>query len=289
MAGILRRAPAASRAIARLAVGAGCRPYGAAAALELSDDEDGWCCDRVEVPTADSPGIDYRRGVQWVFIGNPGVEKSAYAGRLARLLSVPHISMGSLVRSELVPSRHGSLLSKQIANALNEGKLLPDNIILGLLSKRLEQGYYRGETGFILDGFPRTRIQAEILDHMAEIDLVVNFKCTEDCLVKKHLGSCICLRCIASDRSDSVANSQPGIQLSSTCQAKMPANVAKEAALQEKLRVYIEERKPLEEYYGKRKKLLDIEVAKGTREVWHGLLEALQLEHMDRESQKLTA
>ncbi|CAN6449107.1 unnamed protein product [Victoria cruziana] len=289
MAGILRRAPAASRAAARLAVGTRCRPYGAAAALELSDDEDGWRFDRVGVPTADSPGTDYRRGVQWAFIGSPGVEKSLYAGRLASVLGVPHISMGSLVRSELVSARNGSPLSKQIVNALNEGKLLPDNIILGLLSKRLEQGYYRGETGFILDGFPRTRIQAEILDHMAEIDLVVNFKCTEDCLVKKHLGSCVCLRCSGSVRSDSGANCQPGIQLSSTSQAKVPANVAKEAALQEKVRVYIEQRKPMEEYYKKRNKLLDIEVAKGTREVWQGLLEALQLDHIDTESQKLTA
>lgn len=48
----------------------------------------------------------------------------------------------------------------QIANAVNEGRLVPEDVIFGLLSKRLEEGYYRGETGFILDGIPRTRIQA---------------------------------------------------------------------------------------------------------------------------------
>ena len=93
--------------------------------------------------------------------------------------------------------------------------------IFGLLSKRLEDGYSRGETGFILDGFPRTRIQAvscfissfkimtwtahnfsilftlkkcrdvsqEILDHIAHVDLVVNFKCSEEELMKKNLGT----------------------------------------------------------------------------------------------------
>ena len=51
-------------------------------------------------------------------------------------------------------------LQIQIANAVNEGKLVPEEIIFALLSKRLEEGYCRGETGFILDGIPRTRMQA---------------------------------------------------------------------------------------------------------------------------------
>ena len=54
---------------------------------------------------------------------------------------------------------HG-VLPMQIAHSLDHGKLVPEDIIFGLLSKRLEDGYSRGETGFILDGFPRTRIQA---------------------------------------------------------------------------------------------------------------------------------
>lgn len=48
----------------------------------------------------------------------------------------------------------------QIANAVNEGQLVPEDVIFALLSKRLEEGYYRGESGFILDGIPRTKIQA---------------------------------------------------------------------------------------------------------------------------------
>jgi len=48
----------------------------------------------------------------------------------------------------------------QIANSVNEGRLVPEDIIFGLLTKRLEDGYNKGETGFILDGIPRTRMQA---------------------------------------------------------------------------------------------------------------------------------
>lgn len=50
--------------------------------------------------------------------------------------------------------------TRQIANAVNERKLVPEEVIFTLLSRRLEEGYYRGETGFILEGIPRTRVQA---------------------------------------------------------------------------------------------------------------------------------
>jgi adenylate kinase family enzyme len=51
-------------------------------------------------------------------------------------------------------------LYAQIANSVNEGRLVPEDIIFGLLTKRLEEGYHKGEIGFILDGVPRTRMQA---------------------------------------------------------------------------------------------------------------------------------
>ena len=111
----------------------------------------------------------------------PGAQRHVFAERLSKLLQVPHMSMGNLVRQELSP--HSSLYN-QIANSLNEGKLVPEEIIFGLLTRRLEEGYSRGETGFILDGIPRTRIQAEILDQIVHVDLVVNFKCSDENLVK---------------------------------------------------------------------------------------------------------
>lgn len=125
------------------------------------------------------------RGVQWAFIGSPRAKKRVYAESLSKLLEVPCISMASLARQELNPR---SSLYKQIANAVNRRMLVPEDIIFGLLSKRLEDGYYKGETGFILDGIPRSRLQAEILDQLVEIDLVVNFRCTDDYLVKHQQG-----------------------------------------------------------------------------------------------------
>eukprot|EP00268_Persea_americana_P026884 TRINITY_DN2642_c0_g2_i3.p1 TRINITY_DN2642_c0_g2~~TRINITY_DN2642_c0_g2_i3.p1 ORF type:complete len:174 (+),score=22.88 TRINITY_DN2642_c0_g2_i3:255-776(+) len=97
------------------------------------------------------------RTVQWVFLGSPGVGKGTYASRLSHLLGVPHIATGDLIREEL--STTGPL-SLQLAEIVNQGKLVSDEIIISLLSKRLESGGAKGESGFILDGFPRTIRQA---------------------------------------------------------------------------------------------------------------------------------
>uniref|UniRef100_A0A6N2MS13 adenylate kinase n=2 Tax=Salix TaxID=40685 RepID=A0A6N2MS13_SALVM len=162
--------------------------------------------------------------------------------------------MGTLLRQEL---NLNSSVYKQIAIAVNEGKLVPEDVIFGLLSKRLEEGYNRGENGFILDGIPRTRMQAEILDQIADIDLVVNFKCGEGNLVKRNFIS-------AENSSYSVADAG--------------------SVSNEKFRIYAQEGKALEGYYRKQQKLLDFQVAGGSGETWQGLLAALHLKHLSAAS-----
>ncbi|KAM7509804.1 hypothetical protein LguiB_008679 [Lonicera macranthoides] len=235
----------------------------------------------------DSEGSISGRGVQWVIIGDPMANRHVYADRLSKLLQVPHISMGTLVRQELHP--HSSLC-KQIASAVNLGKLVPEEVIFGLLSKRLEEGYSKGETGFILDGIPRTRVQAEILEQIVDIDLVLNFKCTE-CLLKTHLGNQTCSTC-----EDLLKMGSPKLSLNLPSKDNQMEHTAAaaadaESALKEKHRIYTEQRKPLEDYYRKQKKLLDFQVAGGPGETWQGLLAALHLQHMSAvsSSQKLSA
>ncbi|AQK47132.1 Adenylate kinase 1 chloroplastic [Zea mays] len=97
------------------------------------------------------------RRVQWVFLGCPGVGKGTYASRLSQLLGVPHIATGDLVRDALATP---GPFSNKLAEIVNHGKLVSDEIIINLLSRRLEEGEEKGELGFILDGFPRTIGQA---------------------------------------------------------------------------------------------------------------------------------
>ncbi|XP_022744737.1 probable adenylate kinase 6, chloroplastic isoform X2 [Durio zibethinus] len=132
------------------------------------------------------------RNVQWVFLGFPGVGKGTYASRLSNLLGVPHIATGDLVRDELASS---GPLSSQLKEIVSQGKLVLDEIIIDLLSKPLEAGEPRGESGFILDGFPRTIRQAEILEEVTDIDLVVNLKLRKEAFLAKCLGRRICSEC----------------------------------------------------------------------------------------------
>ncbi|CAN1321716.1 Probable adenylate kinase 7, mitochondrial [Linum perenne] len=242
MAGLSRLGLAAAPSVLRrLGVLAGTRAYRSAAAVEYhySDEEEeedvefhDFTGTRRTLAAAD--GSTLERGVQWVLIGDPGAKKHLYAERLSKVLQVPHISMGNLLRQELSPR---SSLYKHISNAVNEGKLVHEEVIFGLLSKRLEEGYSKGETGFILDSIPKTRLQAEILDQIVDIDLVVNFKTAAQQLVKSNYV---------------------GIGHSAT------ASVYSQG-------------KAVEDYYRKQRKLLDFQVAGGPGETWQGLLAALHL------------
>ncbi|KAK1266330.1 hypothetical protein QJS04_geneDACA016677 [Acorus gramineus] len=254
MAGITRlaaKAATSSRAaIARRLSPSPIRTF-AAAAVDYSDHE--WSDEEEETvpartgPVPDRAGSREWRGVQWVFMGTPGAQKHVYASRLSKLL--------------------------EIANAVTEGKLVPEDIIFGLLSKRLDEGYRRGESGFILDGIPRTRMQAEILDQIADIDLVVNFKCNEDWFTKNHIGGGICVSC---GRSIGACSLRPTC-MACTLHTRLQDSINTEDFRKEKLRVYAEQSKDLEDYYRKQKKLLDFQVAGGPGETWQALLAALRL------------
>ncbi|CAJ1791590.1 unnamed protein product [Sphenostylis stenocarpa] len=261
----------------------------AAAALCYHDDdveEEEKCAPR---GVLDAQGCTPERGVQWVMIGEPGARRNLFAQRLSKLLEVPHISMATLLSQDLNPR---SSLYLQIAHALDHGKHVPEEIIFGLLKKRLEDGYSRGETGFILDGFPRTRIQAvscfissikivncskfsvlvtptkcrdvsqEILDHIARVDLVVNFKSSEEELMKKNIGN------------RKFNSHQEYILMASS---RHPTKQMPDDHVQS----HTDECKLLEDYYRKQKKLLNFEVEGGHGETWQGLLAALHLQHIN--------
>lgn len=233
--------------------------------------------------------------MQWVFLGCPGVGKGTYASRLSTLLSVPHIATGDLVREEL---NSGSNLGKQLADIVNQGQLVSDEIIISLLSKRLEAGEGKGESGFILDGFPRTVRQAEILDEVTHIDLVVNLKLPESVLIEKCLARRICGECGKNFNVASInvkgENGHPGISMAPLlpppqCVSKLITRADDtEDVVKERLRVYNEKSEPVEDFYRGQGKLLEFDLPGGIPESWPKLLEVLNLDEQD-EKQSVAA
>lgn len=230
--------------------------------------------------------------MQWVFLGCPGVGKGTYASRLSKLLAVPHIATGDLVRDEL--SSKGPL-SSQLAEIVNHGKLVPDEIIINLLSQRLQIGEAKGESGFILDGFPRTIRQAEILEGVTNIDLVINLKLREEALLAKCLGRRTCSQCggnynvacidIKADHGNP-AMYMPALLPPPHCASKLiTRSDDTEQVVKERLRIYNEKSRPVEEFYRIRGKLLEFDLPGGIPESWTKLLQALNLDdHEDERS-----
>lgn len=245
------------------------RAYSAAAAMAVQD-FDYW---ELPLPVLqDTNAQRTGRGPQWIFLGSPGVGKATYASRLAKLLNVPHISMGSLLRKE---ASLPTAFAKELASIIRQGMLVPDDVIFSILSKRLEQKIEFEGSGFIFDGFPRTINQAEILDQVADVDLVVNMKLREGVLAR-HMDSCCCSECGCS-----LDNEQENSQCCPKCKAIAPLDppvLGRANLLRDRQRLYTSQCKPVEHYYRKQGKLLDFEVAGGIPQTWPRLLSALRLE-----------
>ncbi|TMW98434.1 hypothetical protein EJD97_004033 [Solanum chilense] len=243
-----------------------------------------------KLPTSEPKG----RNIQWVFLGCPGVGKGTYAARLSKLLGVPHIATGDLVRQQL--SSHGPLASK-LVDIVSQGQLISDEIVIDLLSKRLEAGEAKGETGFILDGFPRTIRQAEILEGVTDIDLVINLKLREDALIAKCLGRRTCsecggnynVACIDMKGDDGEARMyMPPLLPPPHCETKLiTRSDDTENVVKERLRIYHEMSKPVEDFYRQRGKLLEFDLPGGIPESWSKLLQALNI--YDDEDKKSAA
>ncbi|CAL0321369.1 unnamed protein product [Lupinus luteus] len=235
-------------------------------------------------PRVPPPDDLKNKHVQWVFLGCPGVGKGTYASRLSNLIGVPHIATGDLLREQLASS---TSLSSQLSETVKQGQLVSDEVIINLLSNRLAAGEAKGESGFILDGFPRTVKQAEILEGVTEIDLVINLKLREDVVLEKCLGRRICSQCGGNFNVASIninaENGSPGIIMApllppANCMSKLTTRSDDtEVVVKERLRIYNEMSRPVEEFYRIRGKLLEFDLPGGIPESWPKLLQALNL------------
>ncbi|GAB3952327.1 adenylate kinase [Streptomyces sparsus] len=127
-----------------------------------------------------------------LLVGPPGAGKGTQAALLARTLGIPHISTGDLFRANI---SQGTPLGQQAKAFMDEGRLVPDEVTIGMAKDRMEQP--DAEHGFLLDGFPRNLAQAEALDVILKesglsLDAVLDLEVPEDEVVKRIAGRRMC-------------------------------------------------------------------------------------------------
>ena len=126
-----------------------------------------------------------------ILLGAPGAGKGTQAEMLCKKLSIPAISTGNMLREAMA---NGTELGKKVKKFMDEGSLVPDELIIGIVADRVDQPDCAN--GFILDGMPRTLAQAEALEAAGiRIDHVVSIEVDDEEITQRMTGRRVCPQC----------------------------------------------------------------------------------------------
>ena len=185
-----------------------------------------------------------------IFLGPPGAGKGTQASIISKKLGIPTISTGDTLRAAIKAGTPTGVKAKAFMDA---GKLVPDEVVIGIVEERLEQSDCA--RGYILDGMPRTIAQAEALEKGGiEFDRVISLEVKDEVIVKRMSGRRVCAKCGATFH---VENMPPKAQdVCDACGGELiiRADDAPET-VRKRLNIYHEETEPLKAFYAERGKL----------------------------------
>jgi adenylate kinase len=185
-----------------------------------------------------------------LLFGPPGVGKGTQAQRLSSVFQIPHIATGDMLRNAI---RSYTPLGKRAKEFIDQGQLVPDEVVLELIAERLQQP--DTARGFLLDGFPRTVPQAEALGQMLisygkKLDRVVVLDAPEEELVTRISGRRTCESCQASYHV--VAKPPKNAGVCDRCGgALVQRSDDSEAIIRNRLREFAAKTMPVAEYFDK--------------------------------------
>jgi adenylate kinase len=146
-----------------------------------------------------------------VLLGPPGAGKGTQAVRLAQHLGVPHLATGDLLRDEV---KRGTALGLKAKAYMDRGDLVPDPLIIEMIRGRLS-----GAMGFVLDGFPRNLVQAELLDLVTKVERVVHVKVPKAAVLERSIARRVCESC---QKPYNLVSSPPRVSgICDTCSGKL--------------------------------------------------------------------
>ena len=181
-----------------------------------------------------------------ILLGAPGAGKGTQAELLVKKLSIPAISPGNMLREAIA---NGTELGKKAKQFMDEGALVPDELILGIIGDRVAQSDCA--KGFILDGVPRTLAQAEALEAKGiRIDHVVSIEVDDSVIEGRMTGRRVCGKCGASYHV--VANPPKVDGVCDSCGSELVIRKDdKPETVRKRLEVYHATTEVLKDFYGK--------------------------------------
>ena len=206
-----------------------------------------------------------------ILLGAPGAGKGTQAQVICEHLHIPTISTGNSLREAV---QNGTEMGKAAKSYMDSGKLVPDEVVIGIIKDRLAQEDCKD--GFILDGFPRTVPQAEALDKMGvEIDRVIDLEVSDEAILKRMSGRRVCQKCGASFHVD-YKPSKKG-EACDVCGGELIIRKDdKPETVRERLHVYHEQTEPLKGYYAAKGKLKVVEGQEDIKDTTALTLKALE-------------
>ena len=209
-----------------------------------------------------------------IMLGAPGAGKGTQAKMIADKYGIPHISTGDIFRANI---KEQTALGMEAKQYMDKGALVPDELTVKILLDRVAKDDCN--TGYVLDGFPRTIPQAEVLDKaVAElgehIDYAINVEVPDENIVNRMSGRRACLACGATYHVVHVPPKKEGI--CDRCGKELVLrDDDKPETVKKRLSVYHEQTQPLIDYYEKKNILKEVDGTKDMNDVFSDIVNIL--------------
>lgn len=211
-----------------------------------------------------------------IMLGAPGAGKGTQAKRIADKWQIPHISTGDIFRANI---KNGTELGMEAKKYMDQGLLVPDELTVKILLDRVSQEDC--QKGYVLDGFPRTIPQAEVLDSALDklgekIDYAIDVDVPDDNIVNRMSGRRACLACGATYHIEFAKTKTEGI--CDRCGKELVLrDDDKPDTVKKRLHVYHEQTQPLIEYYNKKGILKTVDGTKDMEDVFQSIVHIPQI------------
>ena len=198
-----------------------------------------------------------------IMLGAPGAGKGTQAKMIAEKYHIPHISTGDIFRANL---KEGTELGLKAKAYMDQGALVPDELTVEILLDRVAKDDCKD--GYVLDGFPRTIPQAEVLDQELsklgdQVDLAIDVDVPDENIVRRMSGRRACLKCGATYHIEHIPPKKEGI-CDNCGEALVQRDDDKPETVSKRLKVYHDQTAPLIDYYTKKNILKTVD---GTQEM----------------------